>query len=105
MPTDTGSDRGGLLRHTPIVKQRLNLASVAPALLDVFAEDRMALQPLMAFSVNPNPERQRQIRYPVKNSWNKEPYAIQLSSQPTLAGGVLPSIQRSSIGIQLNLGR
>lgn len=59
-----------------IVKQRLKLASVAPALLDVYAEDGMTLEQLMAFTVNPDHARQAQVWDAVKNSWNKEPYAI-----------------------------
>ena len=34
-----------------VVKQRLRLASVSPALLDVYAEDDMTLEQLMAFTV------------------------------------------------------
>ena len=59
-----------------IVKQRLKLASVAPALLEVYAEDGMTLEQLMAFTVNPGHGRQEQVWDAVKNSWNKEPYAI-----------------------------
>lgn len=59
-----------------IVKQRLKLASVAPALLEVYAEDGMTLEQLMAFTVNPDHGRQVQVWDAVKNSWNKEPYAI-----------------------------
>jgi ParB family transcriptional regulator, chromosome partitioning protein len=59
-----------------IVKQRLKLASVAPALLEVYAEDCMTLEQLMAFTVNPDHGRQVQVWDAVKNSWNKEPYAI-----------------------------
>ena len=59
-----------------IVKQRLKLASVAPALLEVYAEDGMALEQLMAFTVNPDHARQAQVWDAVKSSWNKEPYAI-----------------------------
>jgi ParB family transcriptional regulator, chromosome partitioning protein len=59
-----------------IVKQRLKLASVAPALLEVYAEDCMTLEQLMAFTVNPDHARQEQVWDAVKNSWNKEPYAI-----------------------------
>jgi ParB family chromosome partitioning protein len=59
-----------------IVKQRLKLASVAPALLKVYAEDGMTLEQLMAFTVNPDHARQVQVWDAVKNSWNKEPYAI-----------------------------
>jgi ParB family chromosome partitioning protein len=59
-----------------IVKQRLKLASAAPALLEVYAEDGMTLEQLMAFTVNPDHARQVQVWDAVKNSWNKEPYAI-----------------------------
>ena len=59
-----------------IVKQRLKLASVAPALLEVYAEDGMTLEQLMAFTVNPDHARQVQVWDAVKNTWNKEPYAI-----------------------------
>ena len=59
-----------------IVKQRLKLASVAPALLEVYAEDDMTLEQLMAFTVNSDHERQLQVWDAVKNSWNKEPYSI-----------------------------
>jgi ParB family chromosome partitioning protein len=59
-----------------IVKQRLKLASVAPALLEVYAEDGMTLEQLMAFTVNLDHGRQVQVWDAVKNSWNKEPYAI-----------------------------
>jgi ParB family chromosome partitioning protein len=44
-----------------IVKQRLNLASVAPALLEIYAEDGMTLEQLMAFTVKPDHARQVQV--------------------------------------------
>ena len=44
-----------------IMKQRLKLASVAPALLEVYAGDGMTLEQLMAFTVNPNHTRQVQV--------------------------------------------
>ena len=59
-----------------IVKQRLKLASVAPALLEVYADDGMTLEQLMAFTVNPDHARQVQVWDAVKNTWNKEPYTI-----------------------------
>ncbi|RUS63620.1 DNA-binding protein [Pseudorhodobacter sp. E13] len=59
-----------------IVKQRLKLASVAPALLEVYAEDSMTLEQLMAFTVNPDHARQVQVWEALKNSWNKEPFSI-----------------------------
>ncbi|WP_333815587.1 ParB/RepB/Spo0J family partition protein [Tabrizicola sp.] len=59
-----------------IVKQRLKLAAVAPALLEVYAEDGMTLEQLMAFTLSRDHARQVQAWDAVKNSWNKEPYAI-----------------------------
>jgi ParB family chromosome partitioning protein len=44
-----------------IVKQRLKLAAVAPGLLEVYAEDGMSLEQLMAFTVNPDHARQEPL--------------------------------------------
>jgi ParB/RepB/Spo0J family partition protein len=44
-----------------IVKQRLKLASVSPKLLDLYADDGMTLDQLMAFTVNADHERQEQV--------------------------------------------
>jgi ParB family chromosome partitioning protein len=43
------------------VRQRLRLASVSPTLLDVYGEDGMTLEQLMAFSVTDNHARQEQV--------------------------------------------
>ncbi|PWC35014.1 hypothetical protein TSO221_30525 [Azospirillum sp. TSO22-1] len=43
-----------------VVKQRLKLAAVAPALLDAYAEERMTLEQLMAFTVSGDHARQEQ---------------------------------------------
>jgi ParB family chromosome partitioning protein len=59
-----------------VVKQRLRLASVASALLDVYAEDGMTLDQLMAFSVSPDHARQEQVWEALQRSYNKEPYQI-----------------------------
>jgi len=59
-----------------VVKQRLKLAAVAPALLDVYAEDGMTLEQLMAFTVNPDHDRQVQVWDVISSSWNKEPFQI-----------------------------
>src|ERR1700748_478408 len=40
-----------------VVKQRLRLAAVSPKLLDVYADDGMSLEQLMAFSVTGDPAR------------------------------------------------
>lgn len=59
-----------------VVKQRLRLASVSPALLDVYAEDGMTLEQLMAFTVSPDHARQEQVWEAIKDAWSKEPYQI-----------------------------
>ena len=60
-----------------VVKQRLRLASISPKLLDIYAEDGMSLEQLMAFSVTGDHARQEQIWQAVAaNSWSKEPYQI-----------------------------
>ncbi|MEY9459688.1 ParB family chromosome partitioning protein [Bradyrhizobium ottawaense] len=66
-------------RHfvTPaIVKQRLRLASVSPKLHDVYAEDSMTLEQLMAFSVTADQARQEQVWENVCRSGHDEPYQI-----------------------------
>jgi len=59
-----------------IVKQRLRLASVSPKLLDVYAEDGMTLDQLMAFTVNADHERQEQVFERLASSYTKEAYHI-----------------------------
>jgi ParB family chromosome partitioning protein len=59
-----------------VVKQRLRLAAVSPRLLEVYAEDEMNLDQLMAFSVSPDHERQEQVWETMQRSYNKEPYQI-----------------------------
>ncbi|WP_020088092.1 ParB/RepB/Spo0J family partition protein [Hyphomicrobium zavarzinii] len=59
-----------------VVRQRLRLAAVAPALLDVYAEDGMSLEHLMAFTVNPDHARQEQVWEALQHSPRKEPYQI-----------------------------
>ena len=59
-----------------VVHQRLRLAAVTPKLLDVYAEDGMTLEQLMAFTVNPDHERQEQVWEALQRSHSKEPYQI-----------------------------
>lgn len=59
-----------------VVKQRLRLASVAPSLLDLYAEDGVTLEQLMAFTINPDHARQEQVWDAIKVSWSKEPHQI-----------------------------
>jgi len=59
-----------------IVKQRLKLAAVAPSLLDAYAEEDMTLDQLMAFTVNPDHERQVQVWEALQRHYSKQPYEI-----------------------------
>ncbi len=59
-----------------VVKQRLRLAAVLPTLLDVYADDGMTLEMLMAFTVSADHARQEQVWDAIKDSWQKEPWQI-----------------------------
>jgi ParB family chromosome partitioning protein len=59
-----------------VVKQRLRLAAVSEKLLDVYAEDGMTLEQLMAFAVTTDRVRQEQVWKALEHSYNKEPYLI-----------------------------
>jgi ParB family transcriptional regulator, chromosome partitioning protein len=59
-----------------VVKQRLRLASVSPKLLDVYAEDGLTLDQLMAFTVNGDHERQEQVFERLCQSYDKQPFTI-----------------------------
>jgi ParB family chromosome partitioning protein len=59
-----------------VVKQRLRLAAVSPKLLDVYADDGMSLEQLMAFSVTADHDRQEQVWENVNRSGYDEPYQI-----------------------------
>ncbi len=59
-----------------VVKQRLKLASVSPKLLDVYAEDGMTLDQLMAFTVSGDHARQEQVFERLTQSYDKQPYMI-----------------------------
>ena len=59
-----------------VVKQRLRLASVSPKLLDVYAEDGMTLDQLMAFTVSGDHQRQEQVFERLTQSYDKQAYTI-----------------------------
>ncbi|TVV72761.1 ParB/RepB/Spo0J family partition protein [Sphingomonas solaris] len=59
-----------------VVKQRLRLAAVSPALLDVYAEDGITLDQLMAFTVNPDHQRQEQVWDALQRGYARQPYEI-----------------------------
>ena len=59
-----------------VVKQRLKLASVSPKLLDLYAEDGMTLEQLMAFTVSGDHQRQEEVFEKLTASYDRQPYAI-----------------------------
>lgn len=59
-----------------VVKQRLKLASVSEKLLEIYAEDGMTLDQLMAFTVSDDHARQEQVWDSISKSWSKEAYQI-----------------------------
>jgi ParB family chromosome partitioning protein len=59
-----------------VVKQRLKLATVSEKLLEIYAEDGMTLDQLIAFAVCDDHARQEQVWAVIENSWSKEPYQI-----------------------------
>lgn len=64
-------------RVTPaVVRQRLKLASVSPALHDVYAADGMSLDQLMAFTVSDDHARQEQVWDLVQSHHNQSPHFI-----------------------------
>ena len=71
-----------------VVKQRLRLTAVATALLEVYADDAMTLEQLMAFTVSDDHDRQVQVWEAVRQSWQKEPWQIRrmLTEQAVRAG-------------------
>ena len=71
-----------------VVKQRLRLAAVAPALLDVYAAEGMTLEMLMAFTITEDHARQEQVWEAIRGSWSKEPYQIRrLLTEKAVAAG------------------
>lgn len=59
-----------------VVRQRLKLAAVAPVLLDLYAEDELGLDQLMAFTVNPDHQRQIDAWGALKNGYARDAYHI-----------------------------
>ena len=59
-----------------VVKQRLKLASVSPTMLDIYAEDGITLDQLMAFTVSDDHERQEQVWEAICKSYARAPYEI-----------------------------
>jgi ParB family chromosome partitioning protein len=73
------------LTTVQVVKQRLRLNAVSPVLRDAYAQESMTLDMLMAFTVNPDHERQEQVWEAVQHSYNRQPFHIrQLLTETTI---------------------
>ncbi|OAZ58162.1 uncharacterized protein SRCM100623_03026 [Acetobacter pasteurianus] len=59
-----------------VVRQRLRLMTVSDKLLDIYEQDGMRLEQLMAFSISDDHARQEQVWDIVSQSHNREPYVI-----------------------------
>ena len=71
-----------------IVRQRLKLAGIAPALLETYADDGMTLDQLMAFTVSADHARQVQVWDQVKSTYQKDGYYIRrLLTEGSVAAG------------------
>ncbi|OYX74255.1 MAG: chromosome partitioning protein ParB [Caulobacter sp. 32-67-35] len=64
------------------VTKRLRLGAVAPALLEVYREEGLTLEQLMAFAVNPDTERQMQV-FAQLPEHNRQTYAIRRAMTET----------------------
>ena len=73
----TNEEIADAYRTTPrYITQRLRLASVSPALLEVYARNGMPLAMLEAFTVNPDHARQEQVWEAVQRSYNVQPWQV-----------------------------
>lgn len=59
-----------------VVRQRLRLMTVSDKLLDIYEQDGVKLEQLMAFSISDDHARQEQVWDIVSQSHNREPYVI-----------------------------
>ncbi len=81
-----------------VVRQRLKLAAVSPKLLDLYADDAMTLEQLMAFTVTADHARQEAVWEALSRSYSREPYAIR---RMLTEGAVKPTDKRALfVGIE-----
>jgi ParB family transcriptional regulator, chromosome partitioning protein len=73
-----------------VVKQRLKLAAVSEKLLDIYANEGMSLEQLMAFTVTNDPVRQEAIWDQLSKGCNSEPYFIRRQ----LTAGAVPATDK-----------
>lgn len=80
-------------RVTPaVVRQRLKLASVSPALHEIYAADGMNLEQLMAFTVCDDHARQEQVWELVQQHHNQSPHFIRARLTETTVPATDPRV-------------
>ena len=75
-----------------VVRQRLKLAAVSGKLLDLYAEDAMTLEQLMAFTITADHARQEAVWEALSRSYSREAYAIR---RMLTEGAAKPSDKRA----------
>ena len=81
-----------------VVRQRLRLAAVSPKLLDLYAEDGLSLDQLMAFTVTADHARQEAVWEALSRGHGREAYAIR---RMLTAGAVRGSDKRAGfVGLE-----
>jgi len=81
-----------------VVRQRLKLAAVSPKLLDLYADDAMTLEQLMAFTISTDHARQEAVWEALSRAYSREPYAIR---RMLTEGAVKPTDKRAMfVGIK-----
>ena len=82
-----------------IVRQRLKLAAVSPKLLDLYVEEAMTLEQVMAFTVTADHARQEAVWDALAKGWNKQPYEIR---RALTVGAVKPGDKRARfVGVEV----
>jgi len=81
-----------------VVKQRLRLASVSPKLLEVYSDDGLTLDQLMAFTVNGDHARQEHAFERLSQSYAKEPHVI----RRLLTEGTVRAVDKRALFIGLD---
>ncbi|QTH22474.1 ParB N-terminal domain-containing protein [Rhizorhabdus wittichii] len=80
-------------RSPDFVKRRLRLGAVSPKLIEVYRQDGLTLDQLMAFTVSEDHARQEQVFESL--SWNKEPALIRRD----MTAGKVPGTDRRAVFI------
>ena len=82
-----------------VVRQRLRLVTVSPRLLDLYAEDAMTLDQLMAFSISDDHARQERVWESLSRGWNP---ASPIQIRRLLAEGAVHASNKRAVFVGLD---